>query len=245
MTTGYRPELDVSPLLEPGQASYFMSLIGILHWAVKLGRIDIFIGITLLSSHMVQPRIGHMNEVLHICSYLKCHENSNLVFDLQPKYWDESQLAKFDWSEFYCDAKESLLPNAPSPHGHALQMNVFADADYACYCVTRRSHTGILIYLNAAPILWYSKAQATVETSTFGSEFVAMHIAVEMIKALRYKLRMFSIPIDGSANVFCDNKSVVTRGTIPDSTLKKKHNLIAYHIQVKRCQSFNQTSTWS
>jgi len=131
MTTGYRPELVASPLLEPGQASYFMSLIGILHWAVKLGRIDIFIGITLLSGHMVQPRIGHMNEVLHIFSYLKCHENSNLVFDLQPKYWDESQLAKFDWSEFYCDAKESLLPNAPSPHGHALQMNVFADADYA------------------------------------------------------------------------------------------------------------------
>ncbi len=40
---------------------------------------------------------------------------------------------------------------------------------------------------------------------------------------------MFGIPIDGPANVFCDNKSVVTNSTIPDSTLKKKHNSIAYH----------------
>jgi hypothetical protein len=40
---------------------------------------------------------------------------------------------------------------------------------------------------------------------------------------------MFGIPIDGSANIFCDNKSVITNSTIPTSTLKKKHNSIAYH----------------
>lgn len=73
------------------------------------------------------------------------------------------------------------------------------DADHTGNRIIRYSHTGILIYLNAASILWYSKAQAIVETSTFGSEFVAMRIAVEMIQALRYKLRMFGIPIDGPA----------------------------------------------
>jgi hypothetical protein len=83
--------------------------------------------------------------------------------------------------------------------------------------------------LNSAPIQWYSKAQATVETSTFGSEFIAMRIAVEMIEAMKYKLYMFGIPIDGPANVFCDNKSVVTNSTVPESTLKRKHNAIAYH----------------
>jgi hypothetical protein len=56
-----------------------------------------------------------------------------------------------------------------------------------------------------------------------------MRICVEMLEALRYKLRMMGIPIDGAANVFCDNKSVVTNSTIPTSTLKKKHNSIAYH----------------
>jgi len=56
-----------------------------------------------------------------------------------------------------------------------------------------------------------------------------MRILVDMIESLRYKLRMFGIPIDGAANVFCDNNSVVINASIPTSTLKKKHNAIAYH----------------
>jgi hypothetical protein len=40
---------------------------------------------------------------------------------------------------------------------------------------------------------------------------------------------MFGIPIDGPTNMYCDNGSVVTNCTIPESTLKKKHNSIDYH----------------
>ena len=83
--------------------------------------------------------------------------------------------------------------------------------------------------MNRAPILWFTKRQNTVESSTFGSEFVAMRIAVEMIEGLRYKLRMMGVPIDGATNVFCDNDSVVKNASLPESTLKKKHNAIAYH----------------
>jgi len=43
------------------------------------------------------------------------------------------------------------------------------------------------------------------------------------------KLRMFGIPIEGPTNVFCDNEAVTKNATIPESTLKKKHNSIAYH----------------
>jgi hypothetical protein len=77
--------------------------------------------------------------------------------------------------------------------------------------------------------MWYSKAQSTLETSTFNSEFVAMRIMVEMLEALRYKLRMLGVPIDGPSNIFCDDKLVVANSTVPTSTLKKKHNSIAYH----------------
>jgi hypothetical protein len=68
-----------------------------------------------------------------------------------------------------------------------------------------------------------------VETSSFGSEFVALRIAVELIEVLRYKLQMFGIPIDGATNVYCDNNSVVTNAQVPESTLRCKHNSIAYH----------------
>ncbi len=196
---------------------------------MELGRIDIYIDVALLSSYLAQPRMGHLEQVFHIFSYLKHHLNSHLVFDPQYVSWEQANFHECDWKDFYGDVKESIPPNAPEPRGHPVQINAFVDADHAGNKITRRSHTGILIYLNCAPIIWYSKAQSTIEASTFGSEFIAMRILVEMLEGLRYKLRMMGIPIDGSTNAFCDNKSVVTNSTVPTSTLKKKHNSIAYH----------------
>jgi hypothetical protein len=95
--------------------------------------------------------------------------------------------------------------------------------------ITRRSTTGIILFMNGAPIIWYSKRQNTIESSSFGCEFVALKIAVELNEALRYKIRMIGIPIDGPTNAFCDNQSVVTNSVVSQSTLTKKHNAIAYH----------------
>jgi hypothetical protein len=88
MQPGYRPELDVSTVLGPEQANYYQSLIGVLRWAVELGRIHIHIDVTLLSSYLVQPHIGHLEQVLHIVSYLKHHLNSHLVFDPNYVSWE-------------------------------------------------------------------------------------------------------------------------------------------------------------
>ena len=117
----------------------------------------------------------------------------------------------------------------PEPRGLPVSVNCFVDANHAGDSNTRRSHTGILIFINKAPIHWFSKQQATVEASTFGAEFNAMKASIEMIEALRYKLRMFGVPIDGPANIFCDNQAVYSNTVEPDSTLKKRHHSIAYH----------------
>lgn len=83
--------------------------------------------------------------------------------------------------------------------------------------------------MDGAPVQWYSKPQNTVEAATFGSEFIAARVAMEIVEALRYKLRMMGIPIIGPTTLPCDNQSVVTSSTRPESTLSKKHNSIAYH----------------
>ena len=80
-----------------------------------------------------------------------------------------------------------------------------------------------------APISWYSKRLNTVESSTFSSEFIALKTAVEQLMALRYKLRMFGIPIEGPARVFCDNEAVYKNSSDPASTLRRRHQSIAYH----------------
>ena len=117
----------------------------------------------------------------------------------------------------------------PAPRGQLISTHCFVDLDHAANTVTRCSQTGLLLFVSRAPITWFSKRQNTVETSTFGSEFIAMKTVVEPIEALRYKLRMSGIPIEGPTNVFCDNEAVIKNTSIPDSMLKKKHTRICYH----------------
>ena len=56
-----------------------------------------------------------------------------------------------------------------------------------------------------------------------------MLILIEMIIALRFKIRLFDVPIDGPCNVFCDNDAIARTAMRAESTLKKKYLSIAYH----------------
>ena len=164
-----------------------------------------------------------------------------MVFDDTLPNLDGFEFKQCDWQEQYPGAKEPIPQNRPEERGNGVTVTAYADASPAGCRVTRRSHTGIFIFINRAPIVWFSKRQNTVESSTFGSEFVALRISVDLVEALRYKLRMFGIPIDGPASILCDNRSVVTNTTAPESTLKKKHNSINYH----RCREAQAADTVS
>ena len=89
----------------------------------------------------------------------------------------------------------------------------FVDANHAADKVTRRSQTGILIFYNRAPILWFRKIKNSVESSTFGSEFTALKNAVELVTKIRYKLRMFGVPVDGPTDIFCNNEDVYKKSS--------------------------------
>jgi hypothetical protein len=67
LRTTYRPELDISPELEPTEAAYFMSIIGVLRWIVELGRVDhVCLECSMLSSHLALPRKGHLHQLFHV-----------------------------------------------------------------------------------------------------------------------------------------------------------------------------------
>jgi hypothetical protein len=233
LSSGYRPELDVTPELGEADASYYHTLVGILRWIVELGRVDIDVEVSMMSSHLALPREGHLKELYHIFAYLKARPNAEMVFDPTPIEPDHTLFERQDWSYSaygYEDLKEELPSDMPVPHGQSMTMRVFVDADHAGDQVTRRSRTGFIVFLNKAPIYWSSKKQNSCETSTFGSEFVAMKQATEYVRGLRYKLRMMGIKVDEPTFVFGDNQSVLCNTTAPASTLKKKSNAIAYHF---------------
>ena len=190
--------------------------------------------VSCLSCYLTSPRTGHLLQALHIFKYLELHSKNTLVFN--PQEYDvvhplaDSYHARMTkMRRIFPDANDDVPSNVPVPRGKPMQINCFVDASHADGRTTRRSQTGILIYCNMAPVIWYSKRQNTVESSTFGSEFVALRIATEMIISLRYKLRMFGIALTGPANVFCNNEAVYTNSSNHESQLKKKHNSICYH----------------
>lgn len=121
----------------------------------------------------------------------------------------------------------------PDPLGHRINMYTFVDANHAGgNVVTRRAHTTwVLLFVQNSPIVWISWQQInTVATSTFGSEFVALRAACNMIISMRYyKLRMVGVPLEVPATVFCGNQGVVKNTRIPESVLTKKHNAVNYH----------------
>ena len=238
VSQGYRPELDQSRELDAKRGQYYQSLIGVLRWICELGRIDVLVAVLMLSRYVVSPREGHLQQLFHIFAYLKHHTRSKMVFDDTEPTFNENSFKVCDWSEFYPDAEEAIPHNLPMERGNGVSTSCFVDADHAGCKATRRSHTGVILFVMKAPIIWYSKRQNTVETSTFGSEFCAMKTAIDMIEGLRYKLRMMGIPILGPTSVFCDNESVVKNSTTPESTLKKRHNAIAYH-RARKAQAAN------
>ena len=77
----YDPCTDVSTVCTADKASYFQPLIGIMRWMVEIGRIDIATGISLISSHLVIPREGHLEADIHVIRYLHLKHNSHLLFD--------------------------------------------------------------------------------------------------------------------------------------------------------------------
>ena len=128
LSIDYRPEIDVTPELGEADAAYYQCLIGVLRWIVELGRVDIDVEVSMMSSHLALPREGHLRELYHIFAYLKAHSNAEMVFDPTPIDFDRNLFERQDWSYSaygYESLKEELPLNMPAPHGQSMTMRVF------------------------------------------------------------------------------------------------------------------------
>jgi hypothetical protein len=129
----------------------------------------------------------------------------------------------------YGDAKEMIPYYSPFPHRKEVDLRLFVDSDHAGEQFKRLSRTGFVIYLNMAPILWFSKHQPTVKSSVFGAECVDMNNGIETCRGLSYKLIMMGVTLSGPTFIYGDNMSVLHNTQRSESILKKKSNSICYH----------------
>jgi hypothetical protein len=139
-----------------------------------------------LSRYCVSPHLGHLEQVLHIFAYLKRFSLCSMVVTWHERTIDESKFKVCDWTSHYPGAKEAILTNKLEPRGLTVVTRCYIDADHAGCLATRQLHTGVLIFVNEAPIIWYLKRKNMVESLTFGSEFIALKQAINLTEVPRY-----------------------------------------------------------
>ena len=135
----------------------YQELVGILLWAVEIGKVDILPEVSLLSSQLALPRVGHLQAVYRVFGYLKQVPKHKLYFDPRKPMISEDRFQNFDWEYFYPDACEPISLDMPIPKSNYMPTHCFVDANHAEEKTTRKSMTEILIFFNRAPIIRHSK----------------------------------------------------------------------------------------
>jgi Reverse transcriptase (RNA-dependent DNA polymerase) len=227
---GDHPELDDSEELDLEGTKKFQSMIGAMQWAVQIGRFDIATAVMTLSSFRANPRQGHLDRCKRIYGYLS--KMRHAVVRIRVEEPDYSALPNkiYDWEQsVYTGAEEIIPDDIPTALGPPVVMTTFVDANLYHDLVSGKSVTGILHLFNKTVIDWYSKKQTTVETATYGSEYVAARTAMEQIIDLRLSLRYLGVHVKGSTTMFGDNESVVNSSSLPHARLHKRHNALSFH----------------
>jgi len=227
---GDHPELDTSDELVEEDVKKYQSVIGSLQWTISLGRMDIATAVMTLSGFRACPRKGHLERSKRIVGYLaKMNQSTVRIRTEKPDYSDIPD-RDYEWKHtVYGEVKELIPDDVPKPLGKDVVLTTYVDANLYHDILTGRSVTGTLHLINKTPFDWFSKKQGTVETATYGSEFVAARTAVEQIKANKLGLQYLGVPLIEKAYLFGDNKSVVDSSSVPHAKLHKRHTALSFH----------------
>jgi hypothetical protein len=231
-TGDIHPELDDSCLLTLKEHRHYQHLLGMGIWMVVIGRPDICFAVSSLSRFGAAPRSTHLELMFHVYGYLKKFPTKSIAVDstdIDMSRLKEVEKLQCDFLKEYSDATEDM-DNFPPPRGRPLQTTFLVDSDHAHDRRTRRSVTGIVGFVGSTPVLWSSKRQGAVASSTYAAEFMALRQGTEECINMRYMLRCLGVPVTNASYLFGDNLGVIQNSSNPESDIKKKHVAISYHM---------------
>ena len=118
----YRPELGVSPILNPKEFQEYQQFIGIAHWIIELGRVDILYEVSLLSSHLAMPRKGNMEALMVIFVYFNKAYGKTIIIDTMITKVDTSMEIETNRLKiiYVKDNQEEIPANTPEPLGNQI-----------------------------------------------------------------------------------------------------------------------------
>ena len=136
------------------------------------------------------PRQRHMDRLKRIYSYAIRTKDFAIRFRTNQPDYSFLPDQDFDWTySVYAGVHEILPDDMPEPLGKAVVTTTAIDANLNYCLATGKSLTGCLNFVNKTTVDWYSKKQVTVETVTYGSEFVAAKTATEQQQNRSWILR--------------------------------------------------------
>ena len=129
MPRGWRSHKSQRQTVRNGSRSSSDSFAG---WAIETGRVDILLETSLLASCLAMPRVGHLQQALHVLGCLKLRPKRKLAFDpAHPMLMRADSRNVADWTEFCRDASEAIPGNMPKPRGNCMTAFCFVDANCA------------------------------------------------------------------------------------------------------------------
>ena len=97
----YATWLEDSPELMAESMQQYQELIGQLRWAIEIGRLDILLETSLLSSYLAIPRVWHLDQAFHIFVYMKAHPKRKLGLDPAHPAINKNRFQQCDCVELY------------------------------------------------------------------------------------------------------------------------------------------------
>ena len=108
---------------------------------------------------------SYVSKMMHATIRVRTEEPNFSSLPEDPNTWDQS---------IYGNVREEIPMDIPKLLGKFVLTTHYEDANLFHNIMTGRSITGILHLINKTPFDWYSNKQATCETTTYESEFVAI-----------------------------------------------------------------------
>ena len=231
LVDGDHPELDTTDLLDEANKTVYMSMVGAMQWAVTLGRIDLAYSTMVMSRFRVEPRVGHLERLQHVYGYLRKHPDAKIRF--RTHYPENDQMFNVtdaNWMHsVYGERDVETYTGLPAPKGKMARITTFIDSGLHHCRVTGKASTGMIQFVNQTPVDWGAWKQSTVESSTYGSEYVAAKTGVDKTIDLQFTLKAMGVPVEEPSWMLGDNQSVLTSSNIPHSTMSKRWVALSYH----------------
>jgi hypothetical protein len=120
-------------------------------------------------------------------------------------------------------------------NGDEMEVEGYGDSSWGPKFEARHSRSGGVILINGVPVIWFSKTQKTVATSTCEAEFMAQVEVIKELIWLKNLLTELGVKVKLPIPMYVDNKAAKALLKNPVNHEASKHidiksKFIAYHV---------------